>query len=194
MGKIVVEEYNEEWVEWFQMLKCVYERYLGDLIYEVHHVGSTSVRGLAGKPVIDVDIVIDSRDKLPAVIDRLSGLGYEYVGDLGIKDREAFRAKDRYVPVSGSGDFWYRHNLYVCIKGSLSLRNHLEFRDYLRANYDTAKEYGDFKKKLADEDPYGADNYCQKKTPFIIEILKRAGFEKKHLDEIREQNKYMKRI
>ena len=54
-------------------------------------MGSTSVPGLEAKPILDIDVVISTRDELPAVIERLSTLGYEHLGDLGIAGREAFQ-------------------------------------------------------------------------------------------------------
>jgi GrpB-like predicted nucleotidyltransferase (UPF0157 family) len=79
---------------------------VADLDAQVEHVGSTSVPGLAAKPIIDVDVVVASADDVPAAIERLRSRGYVYQGDKGIKGREAF--------------LWPRgarpHHLYVVVR------------------------------------------------------------------------------
>ena len=116
-------------------------------------------------------------------------LGYEHIGDLGIKNREAFRPKSEQSPEDGKGTIWQRHNVYACVEGVVSLQNHLLFRDYLRAHSGEAKEYGELKKRLAKEFEFDADTYLEKKTPFITQILKRVGFELKDIEDIAEQNR-----
>jgi GrpB-like predicted nucleotidyltransferase (UPF0157 family) len=86
-----------------------------DAAVAIEHVGSTSITGVAAKPVIDVDIVIASGTNLPVARVRLKTLGYKYRGNLGIDDREAF-APPNDQPA---------HHLYVCLQNSLALRNHI---------------------------------------------------------------------
>jgi GrpB-like predicted nucleotidyltransferase (UPF0157 family) len=65
-------------------------------------VGSASVLGLVPKPIIDVDVVIPSRELLPDVIQQLTALGYRHQGDVGVAGREAF-ASDGVVGVPRDG-------------------------------------------------------------------------------------------
>jgi GrpB-like predicted nucleotidyltransferase (UPF0157 family) len=189
LHKIFIQEYSPEWPKVFEQLKAVYESHLGNLIIEVQHVGSTSVEGLAAKPVIDIDLIIESNQILPEIIKKLGSLGYEYAGDLGIIDREAFRRNSDNVPVDGTNRLWQKHNLYVCPKEGVSLRNHLALRDHLRNNPEKAKEYGDLKKRLALQNPDNIDLYVEGKTLFIVGILKSAGFGMDELSSITEQNR-----
>jgi GrpB-like predicted nucleotidyltransferase (UPF0157 family) len=159
------------------------------LISDIEHVGSTSVPGLAAKPVIDIDLIIEDRSVLHSVIEKLAGLGYEYMGDLGIKDREAFRRKSALTPDDGTKHEWPAHNLYVCLRDSIALRNHIALREFLRANPQKAKQYEALKKRLAAENPNDIDHYIKNKTPFIIGILEELGFDKKAIEEIRIANK-----
>lgn len=57
----------------------------------IEHVGSTSVKGLWAKPIIDIDVVISDNKLLPQVIYKLKHIGYQYEGNLGIEGREVFR-------------------------------------------------------------------------------------------------------
>ncbi|MGB4439996.1 MAG: GrpB family protein [Sedimentibacter sp.] len=57
----------------------------------IEHVGSTSVEGLSAKPIIDIDIVIKDYSAFELVKEKLALIGYVHDGNLGIKDREAFK-------------------------------------------------------------------------------------------------------
>jgi len=175
-NKIIVAEYSKEWPFAFESLKEVYKGFLSDLIIDIQHVGSTSIPGLAAKPILDIDLIIANRHLLNPVIIRLEKLGYEYQGDLGIPDREAFRNLSDRTPLDGSGRIWQKHHLYCCTKNSISLRNHLQFRDFLLENPEKAKQYGVLKQQLVSQDPFDMDRYAELKTPFITEVLNEAGF------------------
>ena len=155
---------------------------------DIQHVGSTSVHGLIAKPVIDIDLIIEDRSFLESIKTILAKLGYEYMGNLGINDREAFKRASSRTPDDGSLRDWPAHNLYVCINGSVALRNHLALRDFLRANPHKAKEYGELKKRLIAENPFDIDLYIKHKTPFILEILKTLDFDESSLNEIKKAN------
>lgn len=189
MNPIIIEDYSPEWAIAFEKLRSVYTKHLEDLISDIQHVGSTSVAGLAAKPVIDIDLIIDKRDVLAPLISKLAALDYEFMGDLGIKDREAFKRKSILTPDDGSKREWPSHNLYVCLRDSVALRNHLTVRDFLRANSEKANQYGELKRRLAAENPNDIDLYIKNKTPFIIEILEAIGFDKTSVEEIKMANK-----
>jgi GrpB-like predicted nucleotidyltransferase (UPF0157 family) len=188
-NEIVVVDSSPEWPRIFEDLKRIYVASLGNLILEIHHVGSTSIPGLAAKPVIDIDLVIGDRSILPEVISRLGRLGYEHRGDLGIPDREAFGRVSEQVPLDGSGRIWLKHNLYCCHRGCVPLRNHLALRDYLRIHPEKAREYGELKKRLAEEVQGDIDLYIERKSSFILGVLREMGFSGDDLHSIAEQNK-----
>ena len=186
--EIIIEDHSPEWALTYQKLQSIYIEHLGGLIMDIQHVGSTSVPGLAAKPVIDIDLIIEDHSALKPVTDILAKLGYEYMGDLGIKDRQAFKRTSSRTPDDSSMRDWPTHNLYVCINGSIALRNHLALRDFLRTNSQKAKEYGELKKRLVAANPFDIDLYIKNKTPFILEILKTLGFDKSSLEEIKKAN------
>jgi GrpB-like predicted nucleotidyltransferase (UPF0157 family) len=188
LKEIIIEDHSHEWGDEFLRLKTIYSKTLGDQVVSIEHVGSTSVPDLAAKPVIDIDIRISDRNILPLIVAKLETLGYEHVGDWGIADREAFKRRSNLVPYTYSQYEWMRHNLYVCIAGSVALRNHLALRDYLRANPEKAQQYGELKKKLAAENPYDMDSNVKYKTPFIVEILEGLGFDQGEIEGIRRDN------
>lgn len=81
---IEIIDYDPEWPLQFELLRRFFESQLGELIHEIHHVGSTAVPGLSAKPVIDLDIVLKELSQLDDAIDQLGGLGYAYLGEMGI--------------------------------------------------------------------------------------------------------------
>ena len=133
---------------------------------KIEHIGSTSVIGLASKPIIDIDIVIDSYDVFPDIVKGLNKLGYTHNGDQGIKDREAFKYKTTQ---------FMTHHLYVCPKDSLELKKHILFRDYLRSHSDALNEYESIKVKAALEYPHDIDGYLDMKGLYILKIYKKLG-------------------
>jgi GrpB-like predicted nucleotidyltransferase (UPF0157 family) len=176
--RILVVDYDPTWPLTFATLRAPICAALGSVASAVEHVGSTSVPGLAAKPIVDIDVILPSRAKLPATIERLATLGYVYCGDLGIPDREAFDNPAQLPP----------HNLYVCIEGSLALANHLTIRDHLRRNPSAVAAYGQLKKQMAAQFPTDIDGYCAAKTAFLLEVLQREGFPEADLRAIRDVN------
>ena len=161
-----VVDYDLAWPIEFGRLRADLQHALGSLALRIEHVGSTAVPGLPAKPIIDLDIVIADRALEPEVISRLAELGYLHEGDLGIKDRQAFRPPHDLT----------RHHLYVCIEGCLALRNHLAVRDALRTDPKRAAEYGRLKRAWAARDLGAATDYGRAKTAFLLELLRDAGF------------------
>ena len=176
---IVVVDYDPEWPDLFARLHERIWPSVSDFALGIEHVGSTSVPGSAAKPVIDMDIVIASRQEIPLAVTRLTSLGYRHEGDLGIRDREAFDS-----PAWGIA-----HHLYVCPRESLALRNHLALRDHLRAHPSDVAAYSALKKKLAREFPHDIASYVEGKSDFILSVLARQGLSPDTVESLREANR-----
>jgi GrpB-like predicted nucleotidyltransferase (UPF0157 family) len=185
---ITVVDYDTSWPQQFQKIRSVLDDALRNIPIAIEHVGSTSVPGLAAKPVLDIDIVVEDKIQLNKVIPIVVLLGYQFAGDLGIKDRYAFKANSNQSPVDGAATVWPKHNLYCCIQGSISLSNHLLFRDALRSSPALAAEYGELKKRLADATD-DIDVYVESKSAFIAGVLATQGIKAAHIEEVIAQNK-----
>lgn len=175
---IEVVDHDPAWTEQFAWIR---ETLLGALagvpVVAVEHVGSTSVPGLAAKPVIDVAVVV-AREHLHPAIAAMEAAGYEHRGDLGIPDRHAFHA-----PAGAP-----RQHTYVVVEGCLSLRNHLGVRDVLRADAALRHEYETVKRRLAATTD-DIDVYCTGKTDVLLKVLRRAGLADDDLAAIDEMNR-----
>jgi len=166
VGVILVVEYDPAWPRRFEELRLEYAGAMaaaGVPVAAIEHVGSTSVPGLAAKPVIDCDIVVAARDA-PAAARTLAGLGFAPLGELGIPLRWAFREPQR---LAGT-------NTYVVAEGSLSLRNHLAVRDVLRADADLREQYAATKRRVG-ATAANIDDYGRGKNAMIQKILAAAG-------------------
>ncbi|WP_346988234.1 GrpB family protein [Bacillus sp. SW7] len=168
--RITIEEYNIKWESEFNKLQTLINDVMEDSILSIEHVGSTSIKGLAAKPVLDIDIVIEDYGVFPKVVTKLEAIGYYHQAEWSYKGREAFGRKDAFVPWDGESTDWMEHHLYVCDKESEELRRHIAFRDYLREHEDVAGEYGHLKEELARETK-SRTSYSEGKTKFITNIL-----------------------
>jgi GrpB-like predicted nucleotidyltransferase (UPF0157 family) len=177
-GIVQVVNHNQEWPDQFGRLRDRIWPFVSDVAVAVEHVGSTAVNGLAAKPVIDIDIVIPSRHEVPLIVMRLGHLGYEHRGNLGIEDREAFSMPENQPA----------HNLYVCPRDSIALRNHIAFRDHLRTHRSDVVAYSSLKKQLSERFAHDINRYVEGKTDFILSILAQYGFAAASLDAIRRAN------
>jgi GrpB-like predicted nucleotidyltransferase (UPF0157 family) len=170
---IEVVEYDPRWPGLFAQIRDrVWPACHAAGALAIEHVGSTSVPGLAAKPVIDLDVVIRTEADLPPVRAALAGLGYRFRGDLGVPRRYAFHAPDEPA---------IRHHLYVCVTGSTALRNHRFVRDSLRADPAQLAAYAALKRRLAAQ-VETIDQYLDGKTEFLVGLLAGAGLDD---DELR---------
>ena len=164
--KVVVEDYNPYWHDEYIKIKKELEDLLLPEIITIEHVGSTSVEGLSAKAIIDLDIVIKDYTNFETVKNKLFQAGYFYEGDLGIKDKHAFKYSNK--------PHLMRHYLYVCPEYSEELKRHIAFRDYLRSNGKDRDWYGISKKLIAKYYPFDIESYMKAKAPIVAEIQKRV--------------------
>lgn len=163
---IRVVDYDASWPRRFEALRMEYSAALarsGVEVVAIEHVGSTSVPGLAAKPIIDCDIVVRAEQVAPAS-DVLVGLGFQPLGELGIAGRWAFQEPPRLIGT----------NTYVVVEGSLALRNHLRLRDTLRIDPNLRDRYSAVKLRVG-ATASSIEEYRRGKDPVIQQILAAAG-------------------
>ena len=165
--KVIVLPYDRAWKTAFEDIRAELDAALGNLAIAIEHVGSTSVVGMSAKPIIDIDVVIPDYTVFDDVVQALAKIGYTHEGDLGIKDREAFKYTDK--------PHLQKHHLYVCPQNSEELHRHVTFRDFLRGNPDAVKTYSAVKETAAERYPDDIDGYINDKSPCIEELYKRCG-------------------
>lgn len=162
-GKIEVREYDPQWPVLYGREAERLRKLLGEKILALEHVGSTSVPGLAAKPIIDIDLSVENSADEDAYVPLLTAAGY----------RLTIREPD-----------WHEHrllkgpdtdiNLHVWTLGSPEARRHKVLRDWLRENEADRSAYGAHKKTLAHRDYAYVYQYNNDKAGLIREILARA--------------------
>lgn len=178
--KVTVSDYDPVWTEQFAGMKRLLFPVLLKFGGMLEHVGSTSVPGLAAKPVIDADYILSDASLMPQVKTELEALGFFHRGDGGLPGREMFTETLKL-------DF--RHNFYVCAPGCVPVENHIRLRSYLRLHRDAATRYGALKKQLAAQFPGDVESYCAGKSDLISEFLAAAGMDATEVSAINNLNK-----
>jgi GrpB-like predicted nucleotidyltransferase (UPF0157 family) len=175
---IKVIPYDKGWaVRFLELQRILIDALTGVQIVSIEHVGSTSVPGLAAKPIIDVDVVV-SGENVVAASEALTRIGFIPRGDLGVPDRYAFFAPKNLFPT----------HTYVVVEGCLSLRNHIAVRDTLRSDETLRDDYGALKLRLA-ESADDINQYVEQKSPVLRRILAQAGMTPEELLKIEHVNR-----
>ena len=163
-GSVKLLPHDERWHQLFAEEKARLADAVGEFVAAIEHVGSTSVCGIAAKPILDIAVAVSDKTKGEHCIQPLENLGYVYRGENGIAGRFYF--------IKGAPE--RTHHLHMLLTESEEFKNHLTFRDHLRANPETAREYDLLKRALAEKYPHDREAYLDGKTEFIEMILKIA--------------------
>jgi len=160
-------------VHWPEMAKAeiqkLYEALPRNYILDIQHIGSTAIPGLSAKPIIDIQIAVQSLGGIkPIAIETLKKLGYEYWHDNPDPERMFF--------VKGMPPFGERrtHHVHIVEPTSKHWGGKIYFRDYLIAHPEIAKEYQQLKTQLAQQYTYDREEYTSAKGDFINKVLKSA--------------------
>jgi N-methylhydantoinase B len=159
-GTVRVVDYDARWPARFEAERSRISAALGVQARRIEHVGSTSVPGLAAKPVVDVCVSIDDPDDDAAFVPALCGAGYSLL--VIEPDHRMFRPPSRDVHV------------HLWPVGSDHERRHLLFRDWLRVDADDRDRYESVKRGLAARDWETVQQYTDAKSVVIAEIMARA--------------------
>jgi GrpB-like predicted nucleotidyltransferase (UPF0157 family) len=162
-GRIEVVDYDPAWPGLFAREAGRIRAVLGDRVLALEHVGSTSVPGLAAKPIIDILLVVPDPADEPAWLPDLEAAGYVLV----IREPE-----------------WYQHrclkgpdtnvNLHVYPPGCPEIERYLLFRDRLRQDPAERAHYQRVKRELAERDWTYVQQYADAKTEVVEAIIARA--------------------
>ena len=162
---ITVIEYNPLWKRKYEEEVLLIKEILADNCIAAYHIGSTSVPGLAAKPVIDIMAVVRSLEKADRVSEHFSKIGYEYLGEFGIEGRRSLR--------KGGDERTHQIHIFQADDWN-NIGRHLAFRDYMRTHEEERNEYAKIKIDLAHKFPYDIDGYCIGKENFVSKIEERA--------------------
>ncbi len=163
-GTVRVVPYDPVWPELFAMeasrVRAVFA--LARLPVLLEHTGSTAVPGLAAKPIIDILAGYSEGAEVQSYVDTFEAAGYTHRGEQDIPGREFFRRGDPRA-----------YHVHLVVIGSSFWRDHLRFRDRLRADSSLRDSYATLKSDLALRYPRDREAYIAAKGPFVQEVLAR---------------------
>lgn len=168
MRTMDVVPYDDNWNILYEQEKAILQNTLGDIIVRIEHFGSTSVPGLAAKPIIDIMILVNDIGVVDKYNEKMSAAGYGVRGEHGIQGRRYFV---RFKP-DNSGN--HSHHIHIYRQDRQSAKDELMFRDYLRINPEARQLYNDLKLTLSKQyytDPLG---YMEGKTELVRKLTEDA--------------------
>jgi GrpB-like predicted nucleotidyltransferase (UPF0157 family) len=165
-GPIVIEQYDPEWARRFDREAQRIRAVLGDRALRIEHTGSTSVTGLAAKPIIDIVLVVADTTDERAYVPALEAAGYALrIREPDWYEHRMFRERETNV------------NLHVFSQGCEEIEKMLVFRDWLRENAADRELYERTKRELAQQKWEYGQNYADAKSAVVADILARAGWQ-----------------
>ena len=170
MDRIVVVDADPEWPKQFQEIAAHLSPFIADSIVRIEHVGSTSVPGLAAKPIIDIDVVVANEEQVPIVRGLIEPAGYRWVGDLTVTGREVFE------PVGTHQ--WPDHHLYLVVENNRAHVDHWLLRDALIDDPELIERYTVIKRDNVVLSGGDAERYVALKAAFVAEVLAEARRER----------------
>jgi GrpB-like predicted nucleotidyltransferase (UPF0157 family) len=163
-GPIVIDEYDPEWPHRFEREERRIRAALGDRVLQIEHAGSTSVPGLAAKPIIDIVLVVADTTDEDAYVPALEAAGYMLrIREPDWYEHRLFRERETNV------------NVHVFSQGCEEVEKMLVFRDWLRENAADRDLYERTKRELVKQKWKYGQNYADAKSAVIAEIIERAG-------------------
>ncbi|MFS0638389.1 GrpB family protein [Mesobacillus foraminis] len=161
--KVRLTEFSENWAEMFQKEALFLKTIFGNEIIRFEHFGSTSVRGMKAKPVIDMMCMVKDIEKVDKMNEKMAKLGYDVAGEWGITGRRLYR----------KGGENRTHHIHFYQFDNPQIERHLIFRDYLRSHPEQVARYSRFKEDLAKSFEHTSEYSPAKKT-FVKEIEQQA--------------------
>ncbi len=157
--------HDESWSILFEETKVDLFKVLGELISDVQHVGSTAVKGIKSKPIIDIAVSVNNFDSMGQIILLLERNGYEYRGDGKNKGGHLF--------VKCSETDIRTHHIHIVEQHDPQWENFLRFRDLLNQDPKLAARYEKLKERLAKKYSNDRKEYTKCKDGFIVRILRK---------------------
>ena len=162
--EITIEEYDPAWQETFSTHAKIIADALGDAALRIEHIGSTSVPGLAAKPIVDMLLIVEDSSDESAYLSKVEMAGYQLrVREPDFQEHRMFRTPDLDV------------HIHVFSPGSSEAERYLIFRDRLRTSAHDRQLYEQTKRRLAAQSWPHMDAYAAAKTSVIESIIAAAG-------------------
>ncbi|MDP2683672.1 MAG: GrpB family protein [bacterium] len=155
--------YDNKWPAIFLQTKRQLNKVISKYIIDIQHVGSTAIKGIYSKPILDIAIAIKNKNDINKFKHKLEKISYEYRGD-GKRDGGILFVK------SSKPEVRTQHLHFVKINDT-QWKNYINFRDHLNKNKKIALQYSKLKKELEKKYSNNRKAYTEAKNEFIDKIL-----------------------
>ena len=163
-GKVILENHDPEWEINASQIVAKLKAILQNVAVDIQHVGSTAIKNIVAKPIIDIVIGVNDFNDILNMNEILASSGFIFRG----QDHP-----DQYLYICGEQDF-ITHHIHVVIYNSESWNNYINLRDYLNSHEDEARDYSLLKLSLAEKYADERKTYTAMKSDFINQLLKKA--------------------
>lgn len=171
---VIIVDYDPHWPMLYEEEKKRILKAVGDLVLAIEHIGSTSVPGLAAKPIIDIMAGVAGPAKADECVERLKEIEFDD------------------ITIPGTDPDWYYclgkrphsigFHMHLVRFESNHWKRHIIFRDYLRTHKEVAKRYEELKMRLASELGSNREAYTESKASFIDSTVSQAVKEREYVD------------
>ena len=164
VGTVKIEKYNPNWELEFYKEKDILAKIFGDLAIEIEHIGSTAVKGLSAKPIIDIAIALNKLEDFEKVKEKFKKEPYSVKED----------SDDGEILIRKGSEENRTHFIHVMEINSKRYKDTIIFRNYLRKHEEAMQEYENLKMKLARKYANDRKMYTNSKNEFIGKIREKA--------------------
>ena len=159
VSKVSLSLHDDDWANQFLIIKEELIEILGSNVVEIYHIGSTAIKNIVAKPILDVAVVVKD---IQSLMEAMKTAGYELVMQ---------RDPGRYCFSKLRNDNIDTHHVHCFLENHEKLRSMILFCKYLNEHPKYAKQYNDLKTDLAAKYPNDRNSYGEGKSEFINMIL-----------------------
>lgn len=167
---IAIINWQEHWDDSFQIESDALSRIFSTLRVGTEHIGSTAIKGMVAKPVIDIMLGIEGYRGGVEYDEPITSLGY-----VNAVEPQQLLPCTRFF-VRRDSKQRRSHHLHLVELNSEFWTSRLLFRDYLREHRAVARVYGELKKRGAQRYRYDRPAYNRFKESFIQACIVSAGY------------------
>ena len=165
--EMLLVPYDGGWAEQFEEIKAELTAIFGELAVDIQHFGSTAVKGMRAKPIIDVMVIVNDISAVDTLNERMKTAEYVAKGENGIEGR-------RYFQKFAADGVNHTQHIHCYEKDNPHAADELMFRDYLSENKEAFDAYLKVKTEAAEKFRFSPSEYTDYKTACIKEIMEKA--------------------
>lgn len=162
VGEVKLEKWTPKWREDFELEEKCLAKIFGNLALSIQHVGSTSIKNLDSKPIIDIAVGLNKLtdfEKVRRDFVKLSEYSIKEDNDPGE------------ILIRKGSEENRTHFIHIMEQNSERMRQTIQFREILKSNQEVKREYENLKHNLAERFPYNRKSYTAGKADFITRVL-----------------------